>query len=158
METRPTWDQYWLRIAHDVASRGTCLRRKVGAVLVTKDNRILSTGYNGKASELPNCNGSIKDIKLATIYPNACSGAFSKSGTNLDGCQALHAEQNALLYCSDVRNIHTCYVTCSSCVSCLKMLLGTGCQRIVFAEEYPHQEARKMWEAAGREWVKLVDF
>src|SRR3546814_1170368 len=96
------------------------------------------------------------DPKDPASYPNACSGAFSPSGTNLDGCEAIHAEQNALLQCKDVREIHTCYCTASPCVTCTKLLLNTGCMRVVFMEEYPHPAARDLWTRAGREWVQLV--
>ena len=45
-------------------------------------------------------------------------------------------------------------MTCSPCVSCVDMLLGTSCQRVVFSEEYPHnEESKRRWEKAGREWV-----
>lgn len=89
-------------------------------------------------------------------FPHACPGAFSESGTNLDGCEAIHAEQNALLQCKDVREIHTCYCTASPCVTCTKLLLNTGCMRIVFLEEYPHPAAGELWTRAGREWIQLV--
>lgn len=143
--SRPTWDQYWSEISNVVAKRGTCPRRKVGAVLVTADNRILSTGYNGKAAGLVNC------------IDQHCEGAAYPSGQGLDKCEALHAEQNALLYCSDVRFIHTCYVTTSPCISCVKMLMGTGCRRIVFTQEYPHTTAKDLWLSShpDREWVAL---
>ena len=88
-------------------------------------------------------------------YPHACSGAFSPSGTNLDGCEAIHAEQNALLQCRDVREIHTCYCTASPCVTCTKLLLNTGCMRVVFLEEYPHPAAGELWTRAGRVWERL---
>lgn len=78
-------------------------------------------------------------------YPHSCAGAQSPSGTNLDGCQAIHAEQNALLQCKDIYDIHTCYTTASPCVTCVKLLMNTSCQRIVFAEEYPQPAAKELW-------------
>lgn len=153
METRPSWDEYFMQITKDVSARGSCLRRKVGCVLVNKHHRIMSTGYNGKASELPNCDTVIR--VLGEAYPHACSAAFAPSGTNLDGCEAIHAEQNALLYCKKVRKIHTAYTTASPCITCVKLLLGTGCKRIVFAEQYPHTASMDLWLAAGREWIYL---
>jgi dCMP deaminase len=87
-------------------------------------------------------------------YKHACPGAESPSGTNLDGCHAIHAEQNALLQCRDVWEIETCYITTSPCVTCVKLLLNTSCQRIVFNEEYINLDAKGIWEGAGREWVK----
>lgn len=106
--------------------------------------------FNDKtiASELSQCVG------FDDAYPYACSGAESLSGTNLDGCEAIHAEQNALLQCPDVYEIDTAYVTASPCMTCTKLLLNTNCRRIVFLEEYPHVSARALWENAGREWIK----
>lgn len=90
---------------------------------------------------------------IRVVHPNACSGAKSPSGTNLDGCEAIHAEQNALLQCKDMHDIHTVYVSASPCVTCTKLLLNTSCQRIVFSEEYPHERAKIMWVKAGRDWI-----
>jgi dCMP deaminase len=151
---RPTRDQWGLRLAQVVAERGTCARRKVGGVLVDARGHILSTGYNGKAAGLPHC----------TDEP--CSGATAPSGTNLDACEAIHAEQNALMQCADVYAIDTVYVTASPCITCVKMLINTGARRIVFLEEYPHPAAKDLWlgshpsrpsgakEVFQREWSK----
>jgi dCMP deaminase len=94
---------------------------------------------------------------LAPVYAHACSGAASPSGTNLDACEAIHAEQNALLQCHDVFDIHTCYVTASPCVTCTKLLLNTGCQRIVFVEEYPQPEAGRLWKKSHRQWLHVSE-
>jgi len=90
-------------------------------------------------------------------YQNACAGAESASGTNLDGCQAIHAEQNALLQCKDMYNIHQCFTTVSPCITCTKLLLNTSCQEIIYLEEYPHSEAKELWESAGRVWIQLTE-
>jgi dCMP deaminase len=111
---------------------------------------VLATGYNGVAAGLPHCNH-----EDAGSFPHACSGAKAPSGTNLDGCQAIHAEQNALLQCKDIYQIHTAYVTASPCMTCVKLLLNTSCERIVYVEEYPHNEAGKLWTSAGRSWEQL---
>jgi len=170
---RITRDEWAIQLALITAQRSTCCRRMVGAVLLNHAGHVLATGYNGVAAGLPHCNElGVRDTgrqffgreqKLLELdpkdprsYPNACSGAFSASGTNLDGCEAIHAEQNALLQCKDVREIHTCYCTASPCVTCTKLLLNTGCARIVFVDEYPHPAARDLWTRAGREWVQLV--
>jgi len=124
-------------------------------VLLNARGHVLATGYNGVAAGQPHCN-DVDDVGFGpVIHPHACSGAASPSGTNLDGCQAIHAEQNALLQCRDVYSIHTCYVTASPCVTCTKLLLNTSCERIVFVEEYPHSDAQKLWESAGRQWEQL---
>lgn len=88
---------------------------------------------------------------------HACSGSGSPSGTNLDGCEAIHAEQNALLQCKDVWDIHTAYVTTSPCTTCVKLFLNTSCKVIVFDELYPHNTSKELWESDGREWIQFKD-
>lgn len=150
---RPSRDDIGLLVALVWSRRATCARRKVGCLLVDKDHRTLSTGYNGPPSGAPHC------------IDNPCKGAFKSTGTGLDLCEAIHAEANALLYCPDIRLIDTCYTTTSPCVSCVKMLLGTNCRRIVFIERYPHKEAEEWWVRScvridkidyRREWVQHV--
>lgn len=158
--TRPTRDEWGLQLAQVTASRATCLRRSVGCVLVDKRGHILATGYNGVAAGQAHCNemGKTFDLDLGSLVDfahNACPGAQAASGTNLDGCQAIHAEQNALLQCRGVWEIETCYTTTAPCMTCVKLLLNTSCQRIVFKEEYPHSEAQVLWENAGRVWLQL---
>lgn len=140
------------------ATRSTCLRRAVGCVLTDAASHVLGRGYNGVASGELHCNektppswgwinGTIPD------HPHACPGAREPSGTGLDGCHAVHAEQNALLRCRDVERIDTCYVSCAPCVTCVKLLMNTPCRRIVFAEPYAHDAAsRALWEKHGRVW------
>jgi dCMP deaminase len=133
---RPSRDEWALAVAKITATRGTCFRRKVGCVMVNHRGHVLSTGYNGKAAGSKHC------------LDTPCAGADLPSGTGLDLCEAIHAEQNALLQCSDVYEIRACYVTVSPCVHCVKLLLNTGCRRIVFLEEYSHNEmAKALWLA-----------
>jgi len=99
--------------------------------------------------------GNAQCVGFDEVYPYACSGAKAPSGTNLDGCQAIHAEQNALLQCKNVYELDACYVTASPCMTCTKLLLNTSCQKIIFLEEYPHTEAKKLWESAGRQWEQF---
>lgn len=157
-------DKRFLEHAEIEAKMSTCLRRQVGCVMVDEQHKILSTGYNGVAAGMPHCNeltgfnfeykNGVDISKPLTgqpceriqVYGNACSGANAPSGTNLEGCEAIHAEQNAVMQCSDVRMIHTCYVTHSPCLHCVKLLMNTGCQRVVFAHRYAHDEpARALW-------------
>lgn len=87
-------------------------------------------------------------------WPHACRGATAASGSELGGCEAVHAEQNALLQCPDVQEIAAVYVTVSPCVHCAKMLLNTGARRVVFRERYPHDEtSRELWEGHQRGWI-----
>lgn len=145
---RPSRDQYFLRMAALVATRSTCVRRAVGCVLVDSLGRVLSTGYNGVPKDFAHCNEG-----------NLCEGASAPSGTGLDLCSAIHAEQNAIMFCPDVSRIHICYLTVTPCVSCLKLLLNTDCEHIIALEEYPHPTASMTWRKAGRYWhiVKLPE-
>jgi dCMP deaminase len=147
-----------MSLVQETARRSTCLRRQVGCVLLNERGHVLATGYNGVAAGLPHCN----EVTYASGIPhepleygNSCLGAKAPSGQQLDGCQAIHAEQNALLQCKDVYEIHTAYVSASPCMTCVKLLLNTSCQCVVFKEEYPHAEAHKLWTSAGREWLKF---
>lgn len=133
---RPSIDQTCLETAELWSKRGTCIRRKVGCVLTDASGIILSTGYNGVAKKLEHC------------LTNPCIGAFDPAGskTSMYSCEAIHAEQNALLQCKDVQKIHTCYVTCSPCIQCTKLLLQTSCQYIKFMEPSSHNdEAKAIW-------------
>lgn len=143
---RPSADQYFAQMASLVATRGTCARRKVGCVLVDERNHVLATGYNGPPRGFPHC----IDVP--------CEGASQPSGQGLELCQAVHAEQNALLQCKDVYAIKTVYCTTAPCVHCVKLLLNTSCDRVVFTNDYPHSEAsRKLWAMGpkSREWVHI---
>ena len=90
------------------------------------------------------------------VYGHACPGARSPSGTNLDGCQAIHAEQNALLQCRDVYQVESCFSTTAPCLTCVKLLLNTGCRTIWYLEDYRQAgAARELWEGAGRDWGRM---
>jgi dCMP deaminase len=150
---RPTLDDWALELVKVTAKRGTCYRRQVGCVLLNDRGHVLSTGYNGVAMGLPHCNqhNPLDHEELQFL----CKGAHAMSGTSLNDCQAIHAEQNALLQCRDVFSIATCYVSASPCITCTKLLLNTSCQRIVYLEPYSHNEARQLWEKADRAWVHM---
>lgn len=162
---RPSRDTYFMEMATLVARRSTCLRRSVGCVLVNERHHVLATGYNGVPSSIPHCNessdksNSVNGVINVLIgsnneYPHACEGAKLPSGQGLDQCQAVHAEQNAMLQCRNVYEIHICYTTTLPCVTCMKLLMNTSCQRIVFGESYPHKEA--VDDLAAKRGIELV--
>lgn len=134
--------QYFMMMAHTAALRGTCSRRKVGCILVDSMGHVLATGYNGPPRGISHC------------IDDPCLGANSKSGEGLDLCQAIHAEQNALLQCPDVGKIAVCYCTAKPCTHCIKLLANTGCKLIYYAEDYPSPLADKLWEDIGGRMVK----
>lgn len=179
--SRISKDEWALRLAQITALRATCLRRSVGCVLTDRRGHVLSTGYNGVAAGVHHCNeltGVGPNPKLwveadgdkpgyyrfpepweretVAEYAHSCAGATLPSGQGLDNCQAIHAEQNALLQCRDVMTIHTCYVTTSPCLTCVKLLMNTSCKRIVFSEPYAHKDAALLWaKVPGGEWIEL---
>lgn len=140
---RPTRHETGLIVAFAFAQRATCSRRQAGCLLVNSAFRMIGGGYNGPHPGAEHCQDT------------PCPGAGLPSGTGLDSCEAIHAEQNALMYCSDVSQIATAYTTCSPCIHCVKLLLGTACQEIVFCDEYPHSASRDLWLKAGRAWTQI---
>lgn len=144
---RPTMDGTMLAVAAVLAKRGTCLKLQVGCVLCDQHGRVLSTGYNGVARGMPHCNQP-----GLHNYPHKCPGADAPAGADL--CEAVHAEQNAMLQCRDTDRIVTCYTTVSPCQRCVKELLNTGCTRILFNTAYHgNPQAEALWCRAGREWL-----
>lgn len=139
---RPPWERTWLNIALEMAKMSTCVRRHVGCVLVSERNRQLAAGFNGVPPKWNHCNEGF-----------ACPGAEAVSGTQLDSCFSAHAETNAIAECKDIWAIHSAYVTCSPCVSCIKQLMCTSTKRIVFLEEYPQPSAKDLWLRHGGEWI-----
>ena len=127
-DERPSWNQYFASITRMVATRSTCLRRHVGAVLV-KEKRILSTGYNGAPAGLKHC------IEVGCLREKASI----PSGTRHELCRALHAEQNAIVQAA-YHGISiagsTLYCTNKPCVICSKMLINAGIKRIFFDDGY----------------------
>ena len=140
---RPSNDAYFIGIAQAVSKRANCGRRQVGAVLTDINHRVISTGYNSVATGLPHCPDE-----------EPCPGAYDKSG-NTSRCIARHAEDVAIAKCSDIYQIHTVYVTTQPCVACVRRLLDTNCQRIVYLESYPDNASEIFWVSQGRRWSKL---
>lgn len=127
--SRPGWDDYFMDIARTVASRSNCVKRKVAAV-VTRDKRIISTGYNGTPRGTTNCNegGCPRCNDLAA------------GGTRLDECLCSHAEENAITqaaYHGVALKGGTVYTTFSPCLQCTKMIINAGLSEVVFQSRYP---------------------
>ncbi len=143
--SRPTWDEYFIEITRQVATRSTCLRRHVGAVIV-RDKRILSTGYNGAPTGFPHCQ-EVGCMRAELGIP---------SGQRQEICRALHAEQNAIIQAA-LHGISTIgadiYTTTQPCVTCAKMIINAGISRVISLELYPDEMARSFLEQAGIELV-----
>jgi dCMP deaminase len=141
LPSRPTWDEYFLQLARQAATRSTCLRRQVGAVLV-RDRRVLATGYNGAPRGVAHCLevGCLRD-QLGI-----------PSGERQELCRAIHAEQNAIIQAA----IHgvavegaTLYCTLQPCILCAKMLINAGVREIYYVEGYPDEFSRQLLDEAG---------
>lgn len=139
---RPGWDRYFMDIAHVVAARANCSRRRVAAVIV-RDRRIVSTGYNGTPRGVKNCfEGGCR----------RCSGN-APSGRSLSECVCSHAEENAITqaayYGIAVRD-GTLYCTLSPCLTCAKMIINSGIREVVYENEYEFsRQTRALLEEAG---------
>ena len=136
MGARPSYDEYFMEMAHVVKKRSTCLRRKVGAILV-KDKHILSTGYNGAPKGLKHCS------EVGCLRENM----GIPSGQRHELCRGLHAEQNAIIQAA-VFGISIkgsiLYCTNTPCIVCVKMLINAGVEEIVYSGDYPDELAKKM--------------
>jgi len=144
---RPSWPEYFMSIAKLVATRSTCLRRNVGAVLV-RDKKILATGYNGAPTGIRHCEetGCLRE-KLNV-----------KSGERHELCRGLHAEQNVIIqsaYYGVATKGTTLYSTHKPCIICSKMLINAGVEKIFFAEGYPDTLADEMLAEANIELERL---
>ena len=138
---RPSWDEYFSRIAAEVSQRSTCLRRHVGAILVL-DKRILSTGYNGAPRGVRHCleAGCLRELHNVP------------SGERHELCRGLHAEMNALVQAAThgVRvQDATLYSTIFPCSLCAKMLINGGVRRVVAQADYADPLAKELLSEAG---------
>ena len=145
---RASWDQYFMEIAEIVKTRSTCLRRQVGAVIV-KDNRIITTGYNGAPSGTHHCTdvGTCQRIELNV-----------PSGERHELCRALHAEQNAIIQAANIgvsTEGATLYVTLQPCVICAKMSINAGIKKILYKGTYPDPLSLDMLSEAGVELIVM---
>lgn len=144
---RPSWDEYFTEMAKLVSTRSNCVSRKVGAV-ITVDNQIVSTGYNGAPKGLKHCvdNGGCLR-KLNNI----------ESGTRQEICRAVHAEQNAIISAA-IKGVSikggTLYVNTYPCSICTRMLINAEIKRIVYDSEYSDQLSKEMLDESNIEVVK----
>lgn len=141
-DNRPSWDQYFMKMAELAASRSTCLRRQVGAVIV-KERHVIATGYNGAPKGLPHCGEIGGCLRQQLGVP---------SGERHELCRALHAEQNAIIQAATLaQSIEgaTIYVTNQPCSICAKMIINAGIRRIVVRDGYPDKMAQEMLKEAN---------
>ncbi len=137
---RPSWDEYFMSMAKLVATRATCPRKSVGAVIV-KNRRIIATGYNGSAPHMPHCDDA--GCQLMTI-------------DGRESCQrTIHAECNALLQAGNKSNQAVMFVTCLPCLHCAKAIASVRMERVVYAEFYPGTGSEFVHEYLKKSGVSL---
>ncbi|MBN1442779.1 MAG: cytidine/deoxycytidylate deaminase family protein [Planctomycetes bacterium] len=138
MSKRIGWDEYFMRIAFQVAGRSTCSRKRVGAVIV-RDRNILSTGYNGSISGMPHCDEA---------------GHMMENGH----CVAtIHAEANAIIQAAKNGVMiagASIYTTASPCWNCYKLIVNSGMKRIFFGEFYRDE---RIFEVSQKLGIELID-
>lgn len=138
---RPSIDEYFMEMAKLISKRSTCLRRKVGALLV-KDKRVLATGYNGAPKGLPHCSevGCMRE-KLGI-----------PAGEKQELCRGLHAEQNCIIQAA-VFGVSTkgatLYTTHFPCSICAKMIINAEISEIVYEEDYDDELAKELLKEAN---------
>ena len=138
---RPDKTKTFLRIARELSRRSTCARRQVGCVIVNSFHHIVATGYNGVGRQMAHC------------IDEPCGGSSFDSKQGLDKCEAIHAEQNALIQCKDVMDVHAAYITCSPCIHCAKLFLNTSIKEIYCLEIYDQEVINLLTSKGIRVWI-----
>ena len=139
MDRRASWDEYFMNIATQVATRATCDRKHVGAVIV-RDRTILSTGYNGSIRSMPHCDEV---------------GHMMEAGHCV---RTIHAEANAIIQAAKngvAIEGADIYITASPCWQCFKMIANAGIERIIFGEFYRDERIYDVAQQLNIELLKL---
>ncbi|MCD4827863.1 MAG: dCMP deaminase family protein [Candidatus Cloacimonetes bacterium] len=141
IDTRPTWQTYFIEMAFLASTRSTCLRRKVGAIIV-KNNQIISTGYNGAPKMVTHC-AQVGCLRERLNVP---------SGERHELCRGVHAEQNAIVqaavYGAAIDGSEM-YCTTQPCVICAKLIINAQIKTVFIAESYDDELARELMLEAG---------
>lgn len=148
MSERLSWDDYFLNITRQVAERSTCLRAKVGAVIV-RERSILASGYNGAPSGLPHCT----EVGCL-IYES-----HTPDGRVEENCyRTIHAEINAIAQAAkngvSIRDADI-YVTHTPCIHCLKVLINTGIRRVFYERAYKLETVRQLLEGSDIQLLQI---
>ncbi|MFU8805950.1 MAG: deoxycytidylate deaminase [Bradymonadaceae bacterium] len=138
-DRRRSWDEYFMAIATQVATRATCDRKHVGAVIV-RDLTILSTGYNGSIRGLDHCDDA---------------GHMMEAGHCV---RTIHAEANAIIQAAKngvaIKDA-SIYITASPCWPCFKMIANAGITRIIFGEFYRDNRIYEIAQTLGIELLQI---
>ncbi len=136
-DVRVDWHDYFMKIAEQVATRSTCDRKHVGAVIV-RDKTILSTGYNGSLRGAPHCDDAGHDLEnghcVRTVHAEANAVAqAAKNGVRIDDSEI--------------------YVTASPCLTCFKLIANAGVCVVYYKEFYRDE---RITEYAKQSGIQLI--
>lgn len=147
---RPKWPDYFMKMADLAAHRSNCMKRRVGCVIVTHDNRVIATGYNGTPRNFTNCN------------EGGCARCNSPLTSNeLSTCLCLHAEENALLEAGRARITLGSILYCNTCpcLTCTIKIVQSGIKKVVYSQSYSmDDESKRVMKESGvylEQWVPL---
>lgn len=144
------WDERFMELTETVGGWASCIRRKVGAVIV-REKRVMATGYNGAPAGVKTCLDRGECMRQKMNIP---------SGTHAELCFAAHAEQNAIIqaarYGVEISG-STLYCTHQPCVICAKMIINSGIKRVVYKEGYPDDFSMQLFEEAGTKVEKFEE-
>ena len=148
--TRASWDEYFMNIAREVATRATCDRKHVGAVIV-RDRSILATGYNGSPAGMSHC----LDVGCLIYESRTPDGDLEQN------CyRTIHAEINAISQAARngaaIRDADI-YVTHTPCIHCIKVLINTGVRRVYYGREYKLHTVAEWLKPARIELVQVPE-
>lgn len=148
---RPSWEEYFLKLAAVVKARSNCMRNQFGAIIV-KDQWIISTGYNGTPRKIKNCHeGGCLRCKLRD------EGKL-KRFEDEERCICIHSEQNAIIQAA-YHGTSTCgatmYLTATPCLACAKMIINAGIIKVVCSANHHDIAGIKLLKEAGVE-IKIT--
>jgi len=149
--TRPSWEEYWIGMCYHVATRSSCIRRQIGAIIV-RDNILISSGYNGTPRGIRNCDegGCVRCNTPKEQIP---------SGAALDECVCIHAEENAILQAAHngiMIKGGTMYTSLCPCIYCAKHIINCGITEVHYNEAYSMDDTSlRLFDEAGVNCVKF---
>ena len=146
------WDSRFMEMADFIGSWSSCYQenRQVGAVIV-RDKRIITTGYNGAPSGVKSCKEKGECLRKKLNIA---------SGTRLESCYAVHAEQNAIAQAAKLGvsvDGATIYVTHQPCTICTKMIINSGIKKVIYRNGYPDEFSKVLLDEAGVALIKFDD-
>ena len=146
------WDSRFMKMADFIGSWSSCYQenRQVGAVIV-RDKLIITTGYNGAPSGVKSCKEKGECLRKKLNIA---------SGTRLESCYAVHAEQNAIAQAAKLGvsvDGATIYVTHQPCTICTKMIINSGIKKVVYRNGYPDEFSKVLLDEAGVALIKFDD-